>query len=378
MTRLWPSCWAVPLALLSLAMANVTGPLCPPAHAQQYAPSHGKSWTDSITSPFKQSFEKLGRALDPKPAARSYGPEDDAISLKTKAKLGPELYVAVARLYEQGGKMAEAEKQYQLALKLDPNDLTALLGYAHLSEWLGRPDEAIQLYERAAKAHPREAAVYNNLGMCHARQPKRLDEAVEALGRAVQLEPRNPLYRNNIATVLVDQDKLRDAYGHLRAVHDPAAAYYNMGYILNKKGQTQAAVQHFNLALKTDPAMDTARRWIDHLQRPTTQGRLSQHPMALGWKVTSDERGPSASRDHARPAASRNGVATALAPSPQDKAPEPPDGFAPRRLPPTSLDPSKSDGSRLPGISYAPPTVPSAPMPPPSTHSAVRKLPQVN
>ena len=41
-------------------------------------------------------------------------------------------------------------------------------------------DEAVRLYQQAAKAYPRQAAVHNNLGLCYASQ-KRLDDAVASL-----------------------------------------------------------------------------------------------------------------------------------------------------------------------------------------------------
>ena len=252
--------------------------------------------------------------------------------------------MAIARLYEQSGKMADAEQQYELALKEKPNDLPALLGYARLKDFLEKPNEAIQLYQRAAKAHPRQASVHNNLGLCHARQ-NRLDEAVAAMNRAVQLAPKNRLYRNNIATVLVDQGKWREAFEHLREVHGDAAAYYNMVYLLNKKDQTQAAMQHFALALKADPSTYAARRWGEHLQQATAQARLRQHP-AAGVKITG------------QPA------------MPREDELLPPDEPAPRRLPPTTLRRPALDGPTLPGISYQRSIAPIAPLPPPSTNSA--------
>ena len=132
-------------------------------------------------------------------------------------------------------------------MKTKPDYLPALLGYAQLEEQRGQPDDALRLYQRAAKASPREASVYNNMGLYYARLG-RANEAVRRLPRAVELAPKNPRYRNNIAAVLVDQGRLREAFTHLQEVHGEAAAYYNMGYLLNKKGQTQAAMQHFVLA----------------------------------------------------------------------------------------------------------------------------------
>jgi tetratricopeptide (TPR) repeat protein len=174
------------------------------------------------------------------------------------------------------------------------------------------------------------------------------------VSRAVQLDPKNPLYRNNIATVLVDKGEVREAFGHLREVHSDAAAYYNIGYLLNKKGQPQAAMQSFALAVKADPSMDAARRWLEYLQRTTAQARLSQLPMSTGVRVTSPPATPQV-----------DALSQREEPTPQ-------------RLPPTTLSKPTSEGPTLPGISYDWSAAPAAPMPPPSTNSAVRPLPRMN
>jgi tetratricopeptide (TPR) repeat protein len=340
----------VPLALLTLGVAGIA---VTPRCMAQTTYSGEKSWTDTITSPFKQGYDKLSHAFSPKPPPGPARAEDDAISLTSKAKPGPDLYTAIGRLYEQSGRLAEAEQQYQLALNENRDHLGALLGCAQLKERQGKPNDAIQLYQRAAKAHPQEASVSNNLGLCLARQ-SRLDESVSAMERATQLEPRNPLYRNNIAAVLVDQNRLREAYGHLRAAHGEAAAYYNLGYLLSKKGQTQAAIQHFSLALRADPSMDAARRWVQYLQKTAAQSRLAQHPTAAAVRVTT------------QPV------------MPQQEALYAPEEPAPHRLPPTTAGQLSAGSPTLPGISYEGSAAATAPLPPPSTNSALRPLPRVN
>ena len=349
MERLWSWSRAVPLTILFLGMT----PICCFAQSQQPAAPNNTSWTDSITSPVKQGFSKVGQAFSPKPSHTAVIPDDDAVSLRNKAKPGSDLYVAFAQLYEQSGKLAEAEQQYQLALKEDPKNLKAILGYAHLKELRDKPNEALEMYQRAAKAYPKEASVHNNLGLCYTRQG-RLDEAAVALNTAIQLEPNNALYRNNIATILIDQNKPREAFTQLREVHGNAAAYYNVGYLLNKKGQTQAALQYFTLALRSDPSMVAARRWVEYLQRSAAQARLAQHPASVGVKVTT-------------------------APTTRvDDLAIPPEEPAPRRLPPTTLRQPAPDGPVLPDATYNDrSTTPAAPMPPSSTNSAVRPLPRV-
>ena len=224
----------------------------------------------SVTGSIKQGFNKVGEFFTPPKPSHKSSPADDATSLKTQGKPGPELYTAIARLYEESGKNAEAEKYYQMALNEKADDLNAMLGYARFQENQGRINEAVALYQKAVQTHPKEAAAYNNLGLCFARRGK-LNEAASALGQAVQLDPRNPLYRNNLATVLVDQNRLPEALANFREVHGEAAAYYNIGYLLNKKGQTDAAEHNFAQALRIDPKMAPAQKWLNYLQNKSNE-----------------------------------------------------------------------------------------------------------
>jgi Flp pilus assembly protein TadD len=324
----------------------------------------------SVTGSIKQSFNKVGDFFTPKPAHKS-PPTDDAISLKTQGKPGPELYTAIARLYEESGNNTEAEKYYQMALNEKGGDLNAMLGYARFQENQGRINEALALYQKAVQIHPKVAAAYNNLGLCFARRGK-LNEAASALGQAVQLDPRNPLYRNNLATVLVDQNRLPEALTNLREVHGEAAAYYNLGYLLNKKGQTEAAEHNFAQALRIDPKMAPAQKWLDYLHNksretamggqsndgairlgstansprfpakvissptPSTPGAVlypAQVPTTAPEPITPARISPSAA-GYAVP--SRTGDGASALPQP-DAPPLPPTISSPQRLPPVSL-----------------------------------------
>jgi tetratricopeptide (TPR) repeat protein len=212
----------------------------------------------SSGNPFKDGWDKLSGAFSSKKAPTTAETLDDSVSLGGRSRPTANTYVAIARLYEQSGKLPEAEKQYQVALKENAKDLAAMLGYARLKERQGKPDEAVAIYQKAGKTYPQEAAVYNNLGLCYARRSA-FDDAVTALGRAVLLQPKNVLYRNNIATVLVEMNRMQDAYSHLRVVHAEPACYYNLGFLLNKKGKTQEAAQHFAIAWQLDPSLTQAK-----------------------------------------------------------------------------------------------------------------------
>jgi TPR repeat protein len=253
-----------------------------------------------------------------------------------------------------------------------------MLSYAHFLEGQGRYDEAVNYYQHTIKTHPKDASVYNNLGLCHARK-KHLKEASESLSRAVQLDPRSPLYRNNIAALLVEQNRLSDAYEQLRAVHGEAKAYYNLGYLLSKKGDTTAAEHHFQQALRIDPNMQPAARWLAYLQNKGQPNSVDRNfkvipptrsdPMAIPHEPAITRILPPASQPTAPTSAPRqNPYVIEQQPSPPTQnfgpdQPPLPDSMIPQRLPPVTVrqpvGPPESTAALQPSDSS-----PEAPLPP--------------
>lgn len=382
---------ALPLGRPSWCLAQV-----PPSASRgpSTAPPGAKpSFGESISSGLRQAADKFTGVLSPKPPVK---PAEDPVSLQTPGRPSEELYVAVARLYHQADKHREAEKQYRKALQVNPNHLGALLGYARTKDLLDEPEAAKRLYLQALRAHPKEASVYNNLALFYARRGM-LAEAVATLRRAVQLQPQQAKYRNNLATVLVEMGQRQQAFGELRAVHREAVAYYNLGYLLEKKGQPAAAAQHYQVALGIDPALSQARRRLAGLKPAVAQARSSRAgpapraadppapqqpstPIAAPRQPASDAVAPPAAGGHpavrqlppvpkspagdaGRPGAEIGGIPGRRAGSPRRQL------EIPRRLPPvtnTRRAPGTSgDVAPLPGGSFQPTRPPSAaPLPP--------------
>ncbi len=341
----------------------------------------------SVVAPeSKWGLGKLFGSFAPKPTPASMPQEprpapDDPVSLSSRAEPSAHLYVAVARLHQDADRFVEAEQQYRLALQREPDHLDALLGYARLKEHTRQPQAALELYARAAKAHPDQPVALNNLGLCLARQGQ-LEQAAAAVARAVQLRPNEALYRNNLATLLVDMGRLPEAFAHLRAVHSSAAAYYNLGYLLAKKGDQQAAAQHFRMALQLDPSLVQARQWLNTLgaevsvaQRPATGSpspvgppatspgdRRAVHP-GPAFEATMPRAGTQAS-PNAQPAAGPE--PSEVSPPAANPAPMPPSVSSLRRLPPTHTTGPRQpfSGATLPRPPAPGDRGPSAPLPP--------------
>jgi Tfp pilus assembly protein PilF len=191
--------------------------------------------------------------------------EDDPLRLDSEPKkMGPEVYVGAARLYENQQKFVEAEEAYNKALEIAPNDANALVGLARMHDRQGNPTKAIEFYHRAIKADPKSALAYNDLGLCFARQ-KQLDKALQCLGTAVRLQDDNPKYRNNLASVLVEAGRTEEAFKQLSVGGSPAVAHYNVGYLLQQRGDRSGAIQQLQQALAMDPTLLPARQMLAQL-----------------------------------------------------------------------------------------------------------------
>lgn len=265
--------------LLGTALA-LSIPFAPLGCATQSAPtpafgSANKSWTSKFSSAMKDGAGKANAALTPKPE-----PPADPISLSNKTKKkGPDLYVALGLAQEKAGQSAEAEKLYKKALDVAPNDAAALLAYGHLLDRRGDMAEAKKVYRKACAKNPKNATAQNDLGLCLHRQGE-LEDSAKALQEAVRLQPDRKLYRNNLATVLVELNRRDEAFAELAAAHGAAAAHYNLGYLLEQKGDSQAALAQFQMALSTDSTLVNAQAWIDKLSPPGAAGALLAGPVA--------------------------------------------------------------------------------------------------
>jgi Tfp pilus assembly protein PilF len=180
----------------------------------------------------------------------------------------PELYVATARMYERNGNFDGAADQYQKALKKVPNDVPALLGYAHLLDHQNKLVDATTQYQKAIKANPKESAAYNDLGLCLARRGMICD-ATKNVTKAVELQPDRVLYRNNLAKLLVEQNRSEEALAQLRTVHTEAIAHYNLAVLLDEHKQEALAESHLRQALELDPSFTQARDWTFRLAART-------------------------------------------------------------------------------------------------------------
>jgi Tfp pilus assembly protein PilF len=219
-------------------------------------------------SALKRTADSITEALTIKPKVI---PAKDPTSLNSSpGKIGADLYVRAARIHESRGNFDAAAAEYDKALKSEPKDLSALVGYARLHDRQQNFAEAERLYHEATTADASSALAWNDLGLCYARQRKH-EQAVNSLDKAIELQPQNQMYRNNVATVLVEMGQADKAWSHLTATNPLAVAHYNMGYLLNKQGQRQLAMQHLQRAIAEDGSLAAAEQLLAQLERQASE-----------------------------------------------------------------------------------------------------------
>ncbi|MFV2067481.1 MAG: tetratricopeptide repeat protein [Pirellulales bacterium] len=204
----------------------------------------------------------------------------DPISLAHKSPPpSADLFVSVARLRERSGNMDDAVEYYQKALGVAPDHRGALLGLARLEDRQGRFEAAIGLYRKTIELHPNDPTPQNDLGLCYARKGQFV-QAAESLRQATRLAPEGKRYRNNLAAVLVELNRTNDAFDELKAAHGPAIAHYNLGILLQQRGETEPAARHYAEALRYDPQMKAARDRLVRLNPPAGQQANGVHSLA--------------------------------------------------------------------------------------------------
>ena len=106
----------------------------------------------------------------------------------------PEAHLNLGWLDIRRGRLDEAEKDFQTALRLDPAFVPAYVNLADLFRLQRREPEGEQLLRRALEIDPANAAAHHALGLLLVRT-RRLPEALDELGAAAPRSARATLRR---------------------------------------------------------------------------------------------------------------------------------------------------------------------------------------
>ncbi|MDD4287301.1 MAG: tetratricopeptide repeat protein [Candidatus Peribacteraceae bacterium] len=215
---------------------------------------------------------------------RYRGDEEQAIAsyrtalivIREKGRTGPGLNRAesktlsnLASAQREQGNFAEARSSYEEALRLNPQNVYALLGLGVVAGQQGNTVLSEQYYRQAILAAPDFAPAQLNLGALLVGL-NRLEEGVAAYRTALNLNPFFPQAHYNLGVALTKLDRVDEAepvYREaIRLQPKYTAARINLGILLYNSHAIDDATAQFEAILAYDPGNAQARSALQQIR----------------------------------------------------------------------------------------------------------------
>ncbi|GEM_PF-854886 len=168
----------------------------------------------------------------------------------------PFLYNYLGAYYFQQKNMAEAERYYGEAIRVNPNYFDSLSNIGDIYREKGNLNEAEQVYLKAIENGAPYSTTYYNLGVVYTQQ-RRLKEAEWPLQKALELQPnyKDALY--NLGWVYDNQGKLVEAeqmyMRTLQSYPNYPEPRINLGVVLTRQQRYKEALDHLIYAQRLVP-----------------------------------------------------------------------------------------------------------------------------
>jgi tetratricopeptide (TPR) repeat protein len=167
------------------------------------------------------------------------------------------------------GREEEAMALLKDALSGAPDDDDLAMKLGAVFEESGRIEEAEKEFRRIIERDPLHAPALNYLGYMLADRGLRLSEAVTLIERALKIDPDNPAYLDSLGWALFKQGKPEEAEPPLRkaaeALLTESVIQDHLGDVLALRGKTDEAIGAWERALKGDG---------DGIDRPSVEKKI--------------------------------------------------------------------------------------------------------
>ncbi len=185
--------------------------------------------------------------------------------------------ITLAAAYFEGGYLRQAERLLALSFALaQPNSAMVLLLHARIKLSLGEFAAGLESLSRAESMNPHLPQLQVHLGYAHVRL-LRWAEAQAAFEKAIVLDPDSALAFQGLATVSRrlhrNQETVDNALRALSRLHWLPLAHFNLGLALARSGESERAQLAFESALRFQPQLLNAHRYLAVLHNLAALGR---------------------------------------------------------------------------------------------------------
>jgi tetratricopeptide (TPR) repeat protein len=179
-----------------------------------------------------------------------------------------DLFVRMGEAKLQGQDFPGAQAAFQTAQSLAPNDPTPCLDLALLYDRTVRPADARKEYENVIRLQPDNSTALNNLAYLEAEQGVDLDQALAHARRAAQKLANDPNVMDTLGLIYIKKNLTDDGLRMLREVvkrkPESAAFHLHLALALYQKGDRPTARKELQTALRNRPS-DKERGQIKEL-----------------------------------------------------------------------------------------------------------------
>lgn len=155
----------------------------------------------------------------------------------------------------------DARYAYQEAIRLNPDNLEAVIGLAKIHAQTGNFDLALDVFQKAAPRHGRNSRYWYEKGLCHNRQ-KDFRAAVDAFDQGLEIDPDNRQILMTLGLTLARVGADDEALTILTRATSSALAHYNLARMQLHLGQRDKARSHLDIALRENPNLTGAREML--------------------------------------------------------------------------------------------------------------------
>jgi len=134
-------------------------------------------------------------------------------------------------------------------------DAYSFLRAGMANERSGNYLDAVVSYKRGLEVEPNNVELLNSMGFALFQQGKS-GEAIATLEKALNVDPKHWKSHNNMALASIDIGELELAEAHYReslAIEPQPTIYNDLGYVLERQGLSEEAVEAYREALNLDP-----------------------------------------------------------------------------------------------------------------------------
>jgi len=191
-----------------------------------------------------------------------------AKSVELSPAKSAQLHLALADSLEKNGHDADAAACYEKARGLDPSLTHVARVLATLYDRLGENKRALEEYQLALKAAPRDANLMNRLGYYYYTRAK-WKEAEEQFRQAVAINPNLQRAWVNLGLTLGEQQRYEESLNAFVKAVSKAEALSNLGFVMTTQGKKEEARQKYREALDLDPSLRIAQLALQKLEHET-------------------------------------------------------------------------------------------------------------